>query len=40
MGDLQPRANSCNILIITHNEQVSSSSPIVGSSFCAVLQER
>ncbi len=33
MGDLQARANPCNTRIITRNEQVSGSSPLVGSLF-------
>jgi hypothetical protein len=33
MRDLQLRANSCNTLTITRNEQVSGSSPLVGSLF-------
>jgi hypothetical protein len=39
MQDLQPRANLCNALFITRNEQVSGSSPLVGSLFCRHLQE-
>jgi hypothetical protein len=31
MRDLQTRANPCNALWITRNEQVSGSSPLVGS---------
>jgi hypothetical protein len=31
MGDLQPSANPCNARILTRNEQVSGSSPLVGS---------
>jgi hypothetical protein len=33
IGDLQPCANLCNTRIITRNEQVSGSSPLVGSLF-------
>ena len=31
--DLQARATPCNALFITRNEQVSGSSPLVGSPF-------
>src|SRR5829696_806035 len=40
MRYLQARANSCNarLILITRDEQVSASSPLVGSPFC--LQSR
>jgi hypothetical protein len=31
MRDLQARANRCNLLLITRNEQIGGSSPLVGS---------
>jgi len=40
MRDLQAWANPCNASIITRNEQVSGSSPLVGSLFCFDLQEK
>jgi hypothetical protein len=35
---MQTRANSCNVLVITRNEHVSGSSPLVGSLFSSGLQ--
>jgi hypothetical protein len=37
MRDLQLQANPCNARWITRNEQVSGSSPLVGSLFSAYL---
>jgi hypothetical protein len=37
IGDLQAHANSCNALIITRNEKISGSSPLVGYLFLRVL---
>jgi hypothetical protein len=38
MRDLQTRANRCNALFITRNEQARGSSPLVGSFLCLYLR--